>query len=52
MIFDYNVRHNGVLYPAGTDVPVGADAPKEEVKEEPKAETVKSKAKPKKTSKK
>ena len=27
MIFDYTVKHNGVRYPAGTDVPVGGDAP-------------------------
>lgn len=60
MIFDYTVKHNGVRYPAGTDVPVGGDAPqvetKEEVKEEPKVEAdveQKPKAKPiRKTSKK
>ena len=54
MIFDYTVKHNGVRYPAGTDVPVGGDAPQVETKVEPKVETeVKPKAKPvKKTTKK
>lgn len=50
MKFDYKVRHNGVSYPAGAEVPVGADTPKVTVEKEPKEE--KPKAKPKKTSKK
>lgn len=35
MVFDYTVKHNGVRYPAGTDVPVGVAEPKVEVKKEP-----------------
>ena len=41
MKFDYLVRHNGVDYPAGTDVPVEDKIPKAEpkiVEEKPKAE--------------
>ena len=50
MIFDHLVKHNGVYYPAGTDVPVEEEAKEEqkivqdeptEVKEEPKEEEVK-----------
>jgi hypothetical protein len=37
MKFNYLVRHNGVDYPAGTDVPVEGE-PKVEPKVEPKAE--------------
>lgn len=37
MKFNYLVRHNGVDYPAGTDVPVEGE-PKVEPKFEPKAE--------------
>lgn len=35
MKFPYKVKHDGVEYPAGTEVPVGGDAPKAEVKVEP-----------------
>ena len=58
MVFDYTVKHDGIVYPAGTDVPVGKNEPKVEVKkEEPKkvVETPQptvSKARPKKTSRK
>lgn len=38
MKFSYGVKHNGVFYPAGTDVPVGVEEPKKEVKAEPKVE--------------
>lgn len=39
MKYSYTVKHNGVYYPAGADVPVGNPAPKkEEVKAEPKAQ--------------
>lgn len=38
MIFEYTVKHNGVYYPAGTEVPVGYKPKEEPVKEEPKAE--------------
>jgi hypothetical protein len=37
MVFEYAVRHNGVDYPAGADVPVGNEAPKKAA-EEPKVE--------------
>lgn len=30
MIFPYAVKHDGVNYPAGTEVPVGVSAPKKE----------------------
>lgn len=58
MVFDYTVKHDGIVYPAGTDVPVGGNEPKVEVKkEEPKKVVEKetpqpSKFKPRKTSKK
>ena len=49
MIFNYTVKHNGVYYPAGTEVPVGGTPKVEPVKNEPKAEeTPKPKAEPKK----
>lgn len=62
MVFDYTVKHDGIVYPAGTDVPVGNMPKKEEPKvvetkvepkvEEPVQET-QPKAKPfKKTTKK
>ena len=39
MIFEYTVKHNGIRYPAGTDVPVGNEEPKkEEIKVEQKVE--------------
>lgn len=56
MVFEYPVKHNGVDYPAGTEVPVG-NAPKGEEKAEPKVEEkaeetpkpkVEAKVKPKK----
>lgn len=56
MVFEYPVKHNGVDYPAGTEVPVG-NAPKVEEKVEPKVEVkaeetpkpkVETKVKPKK----
>lgn len=55
MVYEYTIKHNGIVYPAGTDVPVG-DEPKIEVKKVEKVEETpkpKAKAKPfKKTSKK
>lgn len=37
MKFNYKVKHNGVIYPAGAEVPVGVvNTPKTEVKVEPK----------------
>lgn len=52
MKFDYGVKHNGVFYPAGADVPVGEPTPKK-VSEEPKKEEVKvEKPAPKPTAKK
>ena len=47
MIYTYTVKHNGVVYPAGTDVPVGKqpEVEKKAVEETPKQE-------PKKTSRK
>lgn len=45
MVFEYPVKHNGVDYPAGTEVPVG-NAPKVEEKVEPKVE-VKAEEEPK-----
>lgn len=44
MVYDYTIKHDGILYPAGTDVPVG-NVPKIEekiaepakVEEKPKA---------------
>lgn len=41
MVYDYNVKHDGVFYPAGTDVPVETPkaepvVEKAEVKDEPK----------------
>lgn len=56
MVFDYAVKHNGIDYPAGADVPVG-DVPQagpgieEYVKPEPQIEVKedpKPQAKPKK----
>lgn len=47
MIFNHLVKHNGIYYPAGTDVPVEEEAKKEqpivqdEVKEEPQEKEVK-----------
>jgi hypothetical protein len=40
MIFEYAVKHNGVKYPAGADVPVGIEPKKQEpvIKPEEKAE--------------
>lgn len=44
MIFNHLVKHNGIYYPAGTDVPVEEEAKKEQPivqekeKEEPKKE--------------
>lgn len=38
MIFPYTVKHDGVVYPAGAEVPVGIQATKEEKKPEPKVE--------------
>ena len=35
MVFDYPVKHNGIKYPAGAEVPVGVETPKVEVKKEP-----------------
>lgn len=60
MKYTYAVKHNGVFYPAGADVPVGdepkVETPKVEVKAEPKVEAepkvVPTKATPKKRSKK
>lgn len=58
MKFIYAVKHNGVYYPAGADVPVGDTAVKEEpvkpaVKEpEPEPVVVKEVEKPKATPKK
>lgn len=49
MVFDYTVKHNGIRYPAGTDVPVGVEKPKVEVKAEP--EKVVEKPQPKEESK-
>lgn len=53
MKFDHLVRHNGVDYPAGTEVPVGAVS-KEETKQNVKktAETVEPQTKGSKNSKK
>ena len=53
MKFDHLVRHNGVDYPAGTEVPVGAVS-KEETKQNVKktAETVEPQPKGSKNSKK
>lgn len=50
MIFPYQVKHNGVYYPAGTDVPVGGAPITEPVVEEKPVveETPKPKAAPKK----
>lgn len=55
MIFNHRVKHNGITYEAGQDVPieevsVGTEPVKEvkvEPKEEPKVETKPEKAKPK-----
>lgn len=39
MVFPYTVKHNGVYYPAGTDVPVeGKPKAEPKVEDEPKAE--------------
>lgn len=38
MIYPYKVKHNGIVYPAGAEVPVGIQATKEEKKPEPKEE--------------
>ena len=38
MKFNYRVKHNGVVYPAGTDVPVDNEPKK--IQEEPKKENV------------
>lgn len=49
MIYTYTVKHNGVVYPAGTDVPVGKQPEEKKVvvespKQEPtKKQTVKKK---------
>lgn len=29
MTYPFTVKHNGVIYPAGKEVPVGKDTPKE-----------------------
>lgn len=49
MVFEYTVKHNGIVYPAGAEVPVGKQP---ETKAEPKVvevekPTPKPKAKPK-----
>ena len=50
MIFNHKVKHNGVTYPAGVDVPVG-NAPAEIKEEKVVEEVVKTESKPvKKTS--
>ena len=43
MVFDYTVKHNGIVYPPGTNVPVGNETKIEEpkvveTKVEPKVE--------------
>lgn len=38
MVFEYTVKYNGVIYPAGTDVPMDKPKVKEPKVEEPKAE--------------
>ena len=43
MKFNYRVKHNGIVYPAGADVPVEDKTPKAE----PKIVEEKSKAEPK-----
>ena len=49
MKFDYEVKHNGKIYPAGTDVPVGNPVQEEPVKKaEAEVEKPKPKAYPKK----
>ena len=47
MKFEYAVKHNGVTYPAGYDVPVGTEPKVEKpvIKEEPKAEAPKATSK-------
>lgn len=52
MKFSYTVKHDGVIYPAGTEVPVGkeVEAPKAEVKEV-EVKPAKTKASNKKTKK-
>lgn len=53
MIFEYTVKHNGVRYPAGTDVPVGDDVIQEVAEKEPEVvEKPKAKPQPKKKTKK
>ena len=46
MRFEYTVKHNGVRYPAGTDVPVGDDVIQEVVEKKPEVVVEKPKAKP------
>lgn len=47
MNFDCNVIRNGVLYPAGTDVPVGEPA-KAVLEEETKTDELKTESEPEK----
>ncbi len=42
MVFNHKVKHNGIIYPAGADVPVGGTA------EPKKVEIVKEEVKPSK----
>ena len=51
MVYDYAVKHNGIFYPAGANVPVEGDSVTE-IKTEPKVEvTPKEEPKPKVTPK-
>lgn len=53
MKFNYKVKHNGVIYPAGTDVPVEGiepEKPQKKVSVEP-IKTVKAKVGSKRTKK-
>ena len=54
MIFKYKVKHNGITYPAGADVPVGETPAPEKpvVKETVETEKPAPKATPKKKTKK
>lgn len=49
MVFNHRVKHNGVVYPAGADVPVGNNAEPKEIKVEEVKTEVKPEVKPTKT---
>lgn len=52
MIFNHKVKHNGITYPAGADVPVGGSSePKKDANEKEEVKPAKAKVVTKKTKK-